>query len=294
MIRTASAALILLGLVACGQVEGPAHVASSAEGGSELRIREVADAKGLMVGALLSSQDLGNEALLELYRTQVNAVTVTAYWFQIAQQEGVYDFSTADPVVRFAVDNGLRVRGHVLFWHVLNPAHLEQRELTREDAIALLYEHADVVIGHFEENFPGVIEQWDVVNEAVDNDGTRRDSVWRRAIGDDWVHHAFLATRAALDSRGRAAVKLFYNDYFDLGMAAGAEATALLPGTNFDDGDLVPVAAGAAAGPLPCEAIVKCRGYSYWPPSSWKWARPSMVWASRHTWPAPRRRTSVS
>jgi endo-1,4-beta-xylanase len=58
-------------------------------------------------------------------------------------------------------------------------------------------------VGHFK----GKIYAWDVVNEALGDDGTRRSSTWS-AIGTNYIEEAFKAARAA-----DPAALLFYNDY---------------------------------------------------------------------------------
>ena len=48
-------------------------------------------------------------------------------------------------------------------------------------------EHINTVIGHFK----GAVPSWDVVNEALNDDGSMRVSKWQQIIGDDFVEKAF-------------------------------------------------------------------------------------------------------
>ena len=68
----------------------------------------------------------------------------------------------------------------------------------------MLHDHIRTVVGHYR----GKVAQWDVVNEAIDDQGQLRDSVWMRVIGPDYIDLAF---RWAHEADPDA--KLFYNDY---------------------------------------------------------------------------------
>ena len=47
-------------------------------------------------------------------------------------------------------------------------------------------EHIFTVVGRYR----GRIQGWDVVNEALNEDGTLRNSPWRKIIGDDYIEKA--------------------------------------------------------------------------------------------------------
>ncbi len=214
-------------------------------------LRADADRAAIRFGTALQSKHLADAAYAGLVARQVNTITFEneAKWATVHPAPGVYDFAKADALARWARDQGMTMRGHTLLWHVELPAWLRELKPTREEAIALLHEHITTVVGHFRTAFPGLVTQWDVVNEGIDNDGSRRQSVWQRWIGDDYIELAFRFARAAAGPE----VQLFYNDYFDTGMIAGAE---LLP--QFDDGDPLPMPSLGASGPLGCDVVLKC------------------------------------
>ena len=216
-------------------------------------LRADADRAGVRLGSALTSTHLDDAPHTALMRRHVNTLTFEneTKWGPVHPERDRYDFSGADRVAAEAQAQGMKMRGHVLIWHVQNPAWLNELSPSRDEAIALLHDHIDTVVGHFRRRFPGLIVEWDVVNEGIDNDGTRRSNVWQRWIGDDYMDHAFRFARAAAGPR----VALFYNDYFHSGMVEGAE----LIGGEFDDGDPFPQPTPGAQGALPCDAVVKCR-----------------------------------
>jgi endo-1,4-beta-xylanase len=89
-------------------------------------------------------------------------------------------------------------------WHYQNPAWLQDGTWTRATLGPVLDNHIATVVGHY----AGMISQWDVVNEAFNDDGSLRQSVWSRAFGDDYIDRAFRDAHQA-DPK----VALFYNDY---------------------------------------------------------------------------------
>ena len=126
-------------------------------------------------------------------------------------------FDAAIPLLNFARDNGLRVHGHVLIWHSQTPEAFfhegydtSKPLVSREVMLGRMENYIREVLTWTNENYPGVIVSWDVVNEAID-DGTNwlRNSNWYKTVGGDFVNRAFeFARMYAADG-----VLLYYNDY---------------------------------------------------------------------------------
>ncbi len=115
-----------------------------------------------------------------------------------------YYFEDSDEIVNFAQENNIQIRGHTLVWHRQLPLWLLKAKLTKEMAEALLRDHITRVV----KRYKGIIKEWDVVNEALNSDGTLRKSFWHRTIGPDYIEKAFIwAHEADPDAR------LLYNDY---------------------------------------------------------------------------------
>ncbi len=115
-----------------------------------------------------------------------------------------FDFTEADRLMSFAEEHGFRVRGHTLVWHRQLPDWLEETLSTEEEARTFLRRHIFTVVGRYRER----IDEWDVVNEAVEKDGRLRETVWLRTIGPEYIALAF---RWAHEADPEAT--LYYNDY---------------------------------------------------------------------------------
>jgi endo-1,4-beta-xylanase len=116
----------------------------------------------------------------------------------------VTDFSQGDALVRFARANHQLVRGHTLVWHSQLPAWLTSGTFTPAELRDILRRHIFEEAGHFR----GRIYAWDVVNEAFNEDGTLRQTIWLNALGPGYIADAF---RWAHQADPHA--KLYYNDF---------------------------------------------------------------------------------
>jgi len=98
--------------------------------------------------------------------------------------------------------------GHTLIWHSQTPRWVFQGEgtnaITREVLLERMRDHIHTVVIRYK----GRIKGWDVVNEALEEDGSLRKSPWRNIIGEDYIVKAFeFAHEADSDA------ELYYNDY---------------------------------------------------------------------------------
>lgn len=115
-----------------------------------------------------------------------------------------YNYTQADSVVAFANRNGMVVRGHTLVWHQQVPSWVTSGGYPADTLAAILKDHVDRVMAHFK----GKLAAWDVVNEAMADDGTIRSTLWLDNVGADYIEQAFRWARAADPD-----VPLYYNDY---------------------------------------------------------------------------------
>ena len=129
-------------------------------------------------------------------------------WESVHPGPDRYNFEPADRYVEFGHSHGMFVVGHVLLWHQQTPAWVFAGEagakVTREALLARLKDHITTVAGRYR----GKIGGWDVVNEALEDDGTLRHTPWRDGIGDDFIEKAFEYAHAADPD-----AELYYNDF---------------------------------------------------------------------------------
>ena len=124
-------------------------------------------------------------------------------------------WADADALVAFAEAHAQRVHGHTFVWHRQNPRWLESRSWTRDELLDVLHEHIAAVAGRYK----GRVQLWDVVNEAVDDNGSLRPNLWLRVIGPDYIEKAFRWTHEA-----DPAAVLLYNDYGGEGLGRKSDA----------------------------------------------------------------------
>ena len=126
----------------------------------------------------------------------------------IHPKEGVYDFTLADQFVNKAKAAGMKVMGHCLIWHSQCAPwfHYDEKGnlVSAEVLKKRMREHIYTVVSHFK----GRIDAWDVVNEAFEDDGTPRKSLFYQILGTDYIPLAFQYAHEADPS-----IQLFYNDF---------------------------------------------------------------------------------
>ncbi|WP_324670020.1 endo-1,4-beta-xylanase [Geochorda subterranea] len=125
-------------------------------------------------------------------------------WDSLRPAPDRFDFEAAERHVAFAAAHGMQVHGHTLVWHNQLPAWLTTTRWTPDALEGVLEEHIRRVVGHFR----GRVAVWDVVNEALDEDGRLRESFWYVNLGPSYIEKAFTWAREADPD-----AILIYNDY---------------------------------------------------------------------------------
>lgn len=126
----------------------------------------------------------------------------------IQPREGEFDFSLADQFVEFGVQNNMHIIGHTLIWHSQAPRWFFTDSLGNQVSPEVLKErmknHIYTVVGRYK----GKIHGWDVVNEAINDDGSYRNSQFYQILGEDFIKYAFQYANEADPN-----AELYYNDY---------------------------------------------------------------------------------
>jgi endo-1,4-beta-xylanase len=168
--------------------------------------------KGMVIGVAINQRqfDGTDTAGVALITKQFNQISPeNALKFQPTQPAADrYTFEAADRYVQFGVERHMQVVGHNLVWHSQTGAWVfegaEGKPADRDTLLARMRDHIRTVVGRYK----GKIHGWDVVNEAIDEDGSLRKSPWQVGIGDDYVAKAF---EFAHDADPDA--ELYYNDF---------------------------------------------------------------------------------
>ena len=129
-------------------------------------------------------------------------------WERVHPKLDNYDFVLPDQFVAFGEKNHMFIVGHCLIWHAQTPAWVFQdengKQIGRDALLKRMHDHISTVVGRYK----GRIQSWDVVNEALNEDGTLRQSPWMKIIGEDYIAKAFQYAHEA-DPQAQ----LNYNDY---------------------------------------------------------------------------------
>lgn len=148
----------------------------------------------------------------------------------IQPEEGKFDFSLSDRFVNFGEKHKLYITGHTLIWHSQTPKWFftdnNGQPVTREVLIDRMHKHIATVVGRYK----GRVKGWDVVNEAINDDGSYRESPFYKIIGKDFIKLAFQFAHEADPN-----AQLYYNDY-NMAMAGKREGVVKMVGDLKRDG----------------------------------------------------------
>lgn len=182
------------------QVETIADAARKAQ-----RLAGTAVSEGVLYADLQPYTDILNSEFD--YITPEN----TGKWGEL-QPDSAYEwnFDQHDPLLDYAMMNRKVFKGHTLVWHSQAPSFINDT-LSAAELQDVIQQHIDTTMGRY----AGQIYAWDVVNEAIAEDGTYRDSVFYRTLGESYIADAFHSARA-----NDSLAKLYYNDYNIAGINA--------------------------------------------------------------------------
>ena len=264
-------AIALLSFASCSSKtnaeKAPAQSANLVQAEANEPLYTLAEKHGFKMGAVISAQSVARKNYTDMVKADFNSITGSNEFkaYSLANQQlskksengmPAMVYTNADLIAKFAQENGIGIRGHVLVWDAYMPDWFFREDYTRENGFVdrdtmcrRLQYYIEEVVTHFETNFPGVVYCWDVVNEAV-ADGTNEckaddprhvrtsrggtSNLFYDVIGPDYVELAFKYARDAVN-KVNPNIKLFYNDYNTFYNAKRTAITKLIESINKDE-----------------------------------------------------------
>jgi endo-1,4-beta-xylanase len=175
-------------------------------------LRQDAEFANVLVGTAVRPGQLAETAYAATLAREFNMVEPedAMKWWALRPDPNHYDFRQGDEVVRFAHAHQMKIRGHCLVWGRNNPDWLTQGRFTKTQLSRILREHIFRVMKHYE----GQVFAWDVINEALDENGNPRDSLWynQPGIGLSEKRTAYIGQVFRWAHQADPHALLFYNE----------------------------------------------------------------------------------
>lgn len=173
---------------------------------TELGLKQAYE-KDFYIGTAIDANQINesDSATNQLILSQFNSVTAENIMKceVIHPKWDTYDFDLADKFVAYGKKNKMFLVGHTLLWH--NQLAPFVKNIKSKDSLQLFIKnHINTIAGRYK----GKIDGWDVVNEALNEDGTYRKSIFLELLGEDYLVDAFKIAEKAVPG-----TELYYNDF---------------------------------------------------------------------------------
>jgi endo-1,4-beta-xylanase len=184
---------------------------TSKQAEKEKTLKDALEGKFYVGAALNERQITGTDSLsIDILKKHFNSIVAENCMKseRIHPEEGKFNWDLPDRFVEFGEKNNMHIVGHTLIWHSQAPRWFfvdeEGNDISREVLIERMRHHISNVVGRYKDRVHG----WDVLNEAIVEDGSYRKSKFYEIIGEEYVELAFqFAAEADPDA------DLYYNDY---------------------------------------------------------------------------------
>jgi endo-1,4-beta-xylanase len=160
-----------------------------------------------LIGTALGAEHIleKDENANQLIKKEFNAITPENHMksVNIHPEWNRYNFELADKFVEYGKKNNMYLVGHTLVWHSQLPRFVGK--IKSADSLKMfMIDHINTVAGRYS----GKLNSWDVVNEAIEDNGTFRKSIFYNLLGEDFIKMAF-----DLAAKADPKAELYYNDY---------------------------------------------------------------------------------
>ncbi|MCG2614298.1 endo-1,4-beta-xylanase [Terrimonas sp. NA20] len=195
-----------IALTAAFLAAGCSSAQKTTSGGSIASLKETFK-DDFLIGTALNAQQIEEKdpAADKLVKQQFNAATPENIMkAEIIHPEwNRYDFTLADKLVDYGKKNNIQITAHTLIWHSQLP-RFASRIQSVDSFKTFFNNHIETVASRYKDK----VLSWDVVNEALNEDGTMRKSIFLDRLGPDFVTEAF-----RLAAKASPGTELYYNDY---------------------------------------------------------------------------------
>lgn len=148
-----------------------------------------------LIGSIAkSSQIQGDDyMILKILNENFNSITAENCMKSgiIQPNEGKFSFYESDIFVESGEENNMFIVGRSLVWHLHAPdwffVDKNGNQVSRDVLIQRMKTHIQTIVGRYK----GRINGWEVVTDAVLNDGMYRQSKFYEIIGEDYIKLAF-------------------------------------------------------------------------------------------------------
>lgn len=181
---------LLVGCLGCSETTSTSTTVTD----SSVPLKTLAAQRGIRFGGFYQYA-LRSDLYDQVFEAEMNTMAAGTFWGDGSRpNRTTFDFSEMDYKVNWGLTRNMEVHGHTLVWfdELEMPDWLKEAPTTEIEAI--MNEHIDTVVGRYK----GKIKLWDVVNEAMGDDGIlRQGHKWVEAMGDDYIRKAFVRAHAA-------------------------------------------------------------------------------------------------
>jgi endo-1,4-beta-xylanase len=174
-------------------------------------LRQLTDQRGIRLGAAADPSHFSEALYADTLAREFSQIEPeNAMKFgPIHPGPSAYNFGPPDALVSFARQHNMSVRGHTLVWHNQLPSWLTNGTYTTTQLSGILHDHISAVADHY----AGQVYAWDVINEAFNDDGTLRSTIWSDSPGIGLPGTAYMEQALRWTHEADPQALLFYNDY---------------------------------------------------------------------------------
>ena len=163
--------------------------------------------KHFLVGAAINEGQIlqKDQPSVSIIKKEFNTISPenVMKWMFVQPKPNEFYFDHTDKYVQFGLDNNMHIVGHALIWH----SQIANFMNSIKDSTKMI-QHVTNHISTLVNRYKGKIDTWDVVNEALNGDGTLRESIFLKVLGEN-----YLETVYKMAEKYDSNADLAYNDY---------------------------------------------------------------------------------